>query len=110
MKTLSSFSSGATALACAAAWVASSFLVGADAAHAAKPAYRQQSRPIPGQSLDDGLGDLPHYAHWSDPTGKAPLRNHVPGEKLDSGLGAFADQLESEFNRPLKSVPASRKK
>lgn len=26
-----------------------------------------------GQKLDSGLGDLPHYRDWKDPTGKAPL-------------------------------------
>ena len=41
-----------------------------------------------GQKLDSGLGELPHYRHWADPTGKAPLaRTAVSGEKLDSGLG-----------------------
>ena len=26
-----------------------------------------------GESLDDGLGELPHYAQWKDPTGRDPL-------------------------------------
>jgi hypothetical protein len=53
---------------------------------------------VVGEKLDSGLGDLPHYRHWTDPTGKqaAPTRTAtesalaaapVAGEKLDSGLG-----------------------
>lgn len=47
-----------------------------------------------GQKLDSGLGDLPHYSQWADPTGKTPLLRAaraggqpVLGEKKDSGLG-----------------------
>ena len=47
-----------------------------------------------GQKLDSGLGELPHYSQWADPTGKAPARgalraasHQVAGEKQDSGLG-----------------------
>jgi hypothetical protein len=51
---------------------------------------------LPGQKIDSGLGDLPHYSQWADPTGKDPMRRvaampsakvHVVGEKVDSGLG-----------------------
>jgi len=51
---------------------------------------------VPGEKLDSGLGELPHYSQWADPTGKNPLRRaanpssatlQVPGQKLDSGLG-----------------------
>jgi hypothetical protein len=61
---------------------------------------------IAGQSLDDGVGDLPHYAHWSDPSGKT--RVNIPGETLDSGLGAFVEQLEREFNEPLQVGTATK--
>jgi hypothetical protein len=53
---------------------------------------------LPGQKIDSGLGDLPHYSQWADPTGKDPLRRvavvpsakvHVVGEKVDSGLGTL---------------------
>ena len=40
-----------------------------------------------GQKLDSGLGDLPHYRDWADPTGKAPMAAKVAGQKIDSGLG-----------------------
>jgi hypothetical protein len=53
---------------------------------------------VVGEKLDSGLGDLPHYRHWADPTGKrlqptnagaatALAAAQVAGEKLDSGLG-----------------------
>lgn len=51
---------------------------------------------VAGQKIDSGLGDLPHYSQWADPTGKNPLRRsavaapakaQVYGEKKDSGLG-----------------------
>ena len=36
---------------------------------------------VPGQKIDSGLGDLPHYSQWAKPA------NKVSGEKVDSGLG-----------------------
>jgi hypothetical protein len=27
----------------------------------------------PGMKLDSGLGDLPHYRDWIDPTGRTPM-------------------------------------
>jgi hypothetical protein len=53
---------------------------------------------VVGEKLDSGLGELPHYRHWVDPTGKQPqptnagavtalAATQVAGEKLDSGLG-----------------------
>ena len=51
---------------------------------------------VPGQKIDSGLGDLPHYSQWTDPTGKNPMGRtasapatavQVTGEKKDSGLG-----------------------
>jgi hypothetical protein len=45
---------------------------------------------LSGQKIDSGLGELPHYRHWADPTGRSPLRAgevRVAGEKKDSGLG-----------------------
>jgi hypothetical protein len=54
----------------------------AGAAFAAGPAPT-----APGAKLDSGLGDLPHYRHWVDKTGKHPMGVAVVGEKRDSGLG-----------------------
>ena len=28
---------------------------------------------VQGDKIDSGLGELPHYRDWKDPTGKAPL-------------------------------------
>jgi hypothetical protein len=28
--------------------------------------------PVAGEKVDSGLGDLPHYSKWADPTGKNP--------------------------------------
>jgi hypothetical protein len=50
------------------------------AQQAAKPATA-------GQKIDSGLGELPHYRHWADPTGKDPMAAKLAGQKLDSGLG-----------------------
>lgn len=53
---------------------------------------------VAGEKVDSGLGDLPHYRAWSDPTGKAPMRTAsvvaaakpaLSGEKQDSGLGSL---------------------
>jgi hypothetical protein len=32
------------------------------------------SRHVPGEKVDSGLGDLPHYSQWADPTGKTPMQ------------------------------------
>jgi len=45
---------------------------------------------VAGQKLDSGLGELPHYSKWADPSGRMPLKpasTAVIGESLDSGLG-----------------------
>ncbi len=64
----------------------------------AAPAMAQDSaknarmHAVPGEKLDSGLGQLPHYRDWPASM-KAPAPaivgriNPVPGEKLDSGLG-----------------------
>ena len=44
---------------------------------------------VEGESLDSGLGALPHYSTWLDKTGAAPMSHRVPGESLDNGLGAL---------------------
>ena len=42
---------------------------------------------VPGQKLDSGLGALPPYRLWDDPSGRQPMRHRVVGESLDDGLG-----------------------
>jgi len=29
---------------------------------------------LPAAKVDNGLGDLPHYRDWIDPTGRAPMQ------------------------------------
>lgn len=41
---------------------------------------------VPGEKIDSGLGDLPHYSRWADPRGRV-VAVAVPGESLDNGLG-----------------------
>jgi hypothetical protein len=41
----------------------------------------------PGQKIDSGLGELPHYSKWVDRSGRYPLGYRVVGESLDDGLG-----------------------
>ena len=78
----------AAALVAAMAGLASTPTLAADASSA--------TAQLPGQKIDSGLGDLPHYSQWADPTGKNPLHRvaavpsakvHLDGEKVDSGLG-----------------------
>ncbi len=64
----------------------------------AAPAMAQDSaknariHAVPGEKIDSGLGQLPHYRDWPASM-KAPAPrivgriNPVHGEKLDSGLG-----------------------
>jgi hypothetical protein len=49
--------------------IACAVLMAAGAAFAAGPI----SKPVAGAKIDNGLGDLPHYRHWVDKTGKDPL-------------------------------------
>lgn len=44
------------------------------------------SATVPGEKIDSGLGDLPHYSRWADRSGRV-VAVAVPGESLDSGLG-----------------------
>ncbi len=53
----------------------------------AGPASSNPPNFVAGQKLDSALGELPHYAQWSDPSGHNPLGHRVLGESLDSGLG-----------------------
>lgn len=78
----------ATALVAALGTLCSTGAAAGDAASAAVV--------LPAQKIDSGLGELPHYSQWADPTGKNPLRRaagasgarvQVAGEKRDSGLG-----------------------
>lgn len=59
-----------TALSVAAALAVSFVSLGSVAVaadRAAAPAHK-----VSGEKIDSGLGDLPHYSKWADPTGKNP--------------------------------------
>ncbi len=49
--------------------------------------HAEPSHPLSGQKLDSGLGELPHYSQWADPSGRYPFGYKLAGESLDSGLG-----------------------
>jgi len=51
------------------------------------PALAESPRAaVAGEKLDSGLGSLPHYSRWADPSGRV-VAAALPGESLDSGLG-----------------------
>lgn len=54
---------------------------------AAGPALSGPDTAVPGQKIDSGLGELPHYSKWADPSGRHPMGHRVLGESLDDGLG-----------------------
>ena len=44
---------------------------------------------VVGEKKDSGLGDLPHYSQWADPTGKNPMRaatQAAPANKAERSL------------------------
>jgi hypothetical protein len=43
------------------------------AATAAGPDAKAAPRDVAGQKIDSGLGELPHYRLWADPSGKNPM-------------------------------------
>jgi len=61
-----------TALSVAAA-LAVSFATLSNTALAAERASAPANK-VSGEKIDSGLGDLPHYSQWADPTGRNPLR------------------------------------
>ncbi len=75
-----------------AAAIVAAFAFGTAPAMAEDSAANARVHVVPGEKLDSGLGDLPHYRDWPASM-KAPAPavvgriNPVPGEKLDSGLG-----------------------
>jgi len=41
---------------------------------------QSEARLTPGAKLDNGLGDLPHYRDWVDPSGRAPMEPMLTAE------------------------------
>jgi hypothetical protein len=64
---------------------------------------------VTGEKLDSGLGDLPHYSKWADPTGKNPLQARVSAESSYERQGEASPKLDGKQpHRP--SVQVSRTK
>ena len=69
---------------------------------------------VPAAKVDSGLGDLPHYRNWVDPTGRAPTgqvltASVVPTGKVDSGLGElphYRDWVDPSGRMPTHSMLA----
>jgi hypothetical protein len=67
---------------------------------------------MPAAKVDSGLGDLPHYRNWVDPTGRAPMghlltASVVPADKVDSGLGElphYRDWVDASGRTPTRAV------
>jgi hypothetical protein len=74
---------------------------------AAAPAHPSSGTAVPGEKLDSGLGALPHYSHWKDPSGRAATAVRVPGESLDSGLGELPSY--SQWKDPTGRDPLGRR-
>jgi hypothetical protein len=62
-------------------------------------------QPVIGEKIDSGLGALPPYASWDDPTGRQPMRHRVAGESLDDGLGElppYSQWLDRSGRDPMR--------
>lgn len=53
--------------------VSLALLLPLQAATAGGPGAKPAPRPVAGQKIDSGLGELPHYRLWTDPSGKNPM-------------------------------------
>lgn len=69
-----------TALSVAAALAVSFVSLGPVAVAAERGAA--PAHTVSGEKVDSGLGDLPHYSKWADPTGKNPVQGK-PQARLD---------------------------
>jgi hypothetical protein len=64
---------------------------------------------VPAAKVDSGLGELPHYRNWADPTGRSPMLTAgvVPAAKVDSGLGElphYRDWVDPSGHTPTRAV------
>jgi hypothetical protein len=51
--------------------------IGVAALSACASVDASHAQATPGAKLDNGLGELPHYRDWVDPTGRAPTAHVV---------------------------------
>lgn len=67
-------------------------------------AWSEPSHKAVGEKIDNGLGELPHYSQWADPTGRYPYGYKIVGKSLDSGLGElphYSKWLDRSGRDPL---------
>ena len=70
-------------------------------------AWSEPSHKAVGEKIDSGLGELPPYSEWADPTGRYPYGYKIVGESLDSGLGDlphYSKWLDRSGRVPLGRV------
>jgi hypothetical protein len=48
---------------------------------------------VSGEKVDSGLGDLPHYSQWADPTGKNPVPTKASAKRGDKAAQRVAVQV-----------------
>ena len=48
---------------------------------------------VAGEKVDSGLGDLPHYSKWADPTGKNPMQGKSQAKADDKPAQRQAVQV-----------------
>lgn len=46
---------------------------------------------VTGEKVDSGLGDLPHYSKWADPTGKNPMQARTAVDTKQAEAAAAPD-------------------
>ena len=79
-----------TALSVAAS-LAVSFASLSTVAVAAEPAVA--SVKVSGEKVDSGLGELPHYSKWADPTGKNPAQRKAVAKGDDKPAQRLSVQV-----------------
>ena len=48
---------------------------------------------VAGEKVDSGLGDLPHYSKWADPTGKNPTQAKASAQRDDKQAQRLSVQV-----------------
>ncbi len=48
---------------------------------------------VSGEKVDSGLGDLPHYSKWADPTGKNPVQGKAQAKADDKPAQRLSVQV-----------------
>jgi hypothetical protein len=67
--------------------------------------------PVAGEKLDSGLGDLPHYSKWADPTGRTPMQARAGADAKAADAKPAADAARRDDQRaPSRGVQVSSAK